>query len=116
MAGFFQPGGNGVFEAPRRAARVAVRMEASLREPSCSKFDVLVSDLSTDGFRCETHYRVALNSIVWLSIPGLAPLESRVVWANGSAYGCAFTHPLHVAVMDHVARLHAQPERSTPLR
>lgn len=108
MAGFYQTGDDFAVEAPRRAERVTVRMQASLREPSFSKFDVLVSDLSTDGFRCETHYRVALESIVWLTIPGLAPLESRVVWASGQAYGCAFTQPLHVAVLEHVARMHPQ--------
>lgn len=107
MASFYQGPVAAAFEAPRRAERVAVRMEASLRQPNFSKFDVLVSDLSTDGFRCETHFRVSPNTIVWLTIPGLAPLESRVVWANGNAYGCSFIHPLHVAVMEHVARRHA---------
>lgn len=106
MASFYQTGDDFEVDAPRRAERVSVRMQASLREQSFSKFDVLVSDLSTDGFRCETHYRVAPNAIVWLTIPGLAPLESRVVWSNGKAYGCAFTQPLHVAVMEHVARMH----------
>jgi hypothetical protein len=106
MAYFRQATAGTAIEAPRRAERIAVRMEASLRQPSFSKFDVLVSDLSTDGFKCETHYRVSPNATVWLTIPGLAPLESRVVWANGNAYGCSFTQPLHVAVMEHVARLH----------
>ena len=113
MAGFYQTGDDFALDAPRRAERVAVRMQASLREQSFSKFDVLVSDLSTDGFRCETHYRVSANSIVWLTIPGLSPLESRVVWVNGKAYGCAFTQPLHVAVLEHVARMYPQaPARS----
>lgn len=93
-------------EASRRSERLSVRMTASLREQSFSKFDVEVSDLSIDGFRCETHYRLIPDSIVWLTIPGFAPLESRVVWAGRNAYGCAFTQPLHVAVMEHVARLH----------
>lgn len=96
-------------EASRRSERLSVRMTASLREQSFSKFDVLVSDLSMDGFRCETHYRLQPDAIVWLTIPGFAPLESRVVWANRNSYGCAFTQPLHVAVLEHVARLH--PDR-----
>ena len=93
-------------EASRRSERRSIRMTASLREQNFSKFDVLVSDLSIDGFRCETHYRLVPDSIVWLTIPGFAPLESRVVWAGRHDYGCAFTHPLHVAVMEHVARMH----------
>ena len=44
MASFLQTGDDFAVEAPRRAERVAVRMQASLREPSFSKFDVLVSD------------------------------------------------------------------------
>lgn len=106
MSGAFQNIEDVAGEASRRAPRIAVRFQASLREQSFSKFDVLVSDLSTDGFRCETHYRLVPNSIVWLTIPGFSPLESNVVWANGSAYGCAFMQPLHVAVMDHVARIY----------
>lgn len=98
-------------EASRRAKRLSVRMTASLREQSFSKFNVEVSDLSTDGFRCETHYRLTPNAIVWLTIPGFAPLESRVVWANHNSYGCAFMQPLHVAVMDHVARMHPASQR-----
>lgn len=109
MASFYQTGEDVALEAPRRAERIAVRMQASLREPSFSKFDVMVSDLSTDGFRCETHYRITPGTVVWLTIPGLSALESRVVWANGKAYGCAFTQPLHVAVMEHVARMHPAP-------
>ena len=64
MAGFNQTGDDFAVDAPRRAERVAVRMQASLREQSFSKFDVLVSDLSTDGFRCETHYPAVEHSSV----------------------------------------------------
>ena len=108
MAGFNQTGDDFALEAPRRAERVPVRMQASLREQSYSKFDVLVSDLSTDGFRCETHYRVSPNALVWITLPGLSPLESRVVWAKGKSYGCIFARPLHIAVLEHMARRHLQ--------
>lgn len=111
MATRFQSAEDVAGEATRRSARVAVRMMASLREQNFSKFDVEVSDLSMDGFRCETHYRLLPDAIVWLTIPGFSPLESRVVWSNRNSYGCAFTQPLHIAVLDHVARMHPAPPR-----
>ena len=32
-------------------------------------------------------------------------LEARVAWRDGHRYGCAFVHPLHPAVFDHIVAL-----------
>jgi hypothetical protein len=98
-------------EDARRDARVPVRMQASLREQSHTKFDVWISDLSAAGFRCESSSWLKPDTIVWLTIPGFAPIESVVVWRNGHISGCRFTTPLHVAVLEHVARLHPHQVR-----
>ena len=90
----------------RYATRLDVRLNAALRElGSSQRFTVDVIDLSLTGFRCETSFNLRVGQAVSVTIPGLAPLEATVAWADGFRYGCAFERALHVAVFDHfVAR------------
>jgi hypothetical protein len=88
----------------RRGLRLDVRLAAGLREPGSSqRFDVDVLDLSIVGFRCETSFTLTPGSAVFVTIPGLGPLECSVAWRAGYVYGCAFDRPLHNAVFDHIA-------------
>ena len=88
----------------RRTERYDLAFRASLRERGASRFTVTVRDLSVTGYKCESSFPLAVGSRVWLTIPGLAPLESIVVWKSEFHYGCAFGAPIHVAVLDHIAR------------
>jgi hypothetical protein len=93
----------------RRAERLGVQMKAALRASGWGKFDVNVSDMSVVGFRFDTASNLNVGERVWLSIPGLAALESLVVWRSRHHYGCEFVIPLHVAVLDHVVRQFRKP-------
>jgi hypothetical protein len=86
----------------RGAKRLDVVFRAGLRERGTTRFDIKVVDLSITGFRCETSCTLVPGSSIWLTIPGLAPLEARVAWRDKFRYGCAFAHPLHIAVFDHI--------------
>lgn len=87
----------------RRALRLDVRLAAGLREPGSSqRFDVDVIDLSMVGFRCETSFTLTPGSAVFVTIPGLGPLECTVAWRRGYVYGCEFDRSLHNAVFDHI--------------
>lgn len=87
----------------RRALRLDVRLAAGLREPGTSqRFDVDVIDLSIVGFRCETSFTLVPGNAVFVSIPGLGPLECVVAWRRAYIYGCEFDRPLHNAVFDHI--------------
>jgi hypothetical protein len=89
----------------RFATRLDVCLEAKLREVgSSSRFKIAIEDLSLTGFRATTSFRLAEGQTVVVTIPTLAPLEARVAWAKGYAYGCAFDRALHVAVFDHLVR------------
>lgn len=90
----------------RRAERLDVRLKASLRETGLTKFDVSVIDLSVSGFRFETSYNLYPETRVWLTIPGMAGLESIVAWRDHYRYGCRFVSLLHVAVFDHIMSHH----------
>lgn len=87
----------------RYAARLDVKLSATLREMGSSKrFDVQVEDLSLTGFRCTTTFRLNPGQVVAITIPSLASLEARVAWAEGYLYGCSFERALHVAVFDNL--------------
>ncbi|MDP1028049.1 pilus assembly protein PilZ [Sphingomonas sp. KR1UV-12] len=86
----------------RDTARRSVRMHAHLRDRGQTRFDIDVSDLSTTGFRAATAFTLYPGTIVWLTLPGLAPIEAVVAWHDRYHYGCTFARPLHPAVFDHI--------------
>jgi hypothetical protein len=93
------PGGEG-----RRAARKDVVFGAGLRQRGAHAVTIQIVDLSTDGFRAATHLELFPGSDVWLKLPGLESLHSRVVWMHGHMLGCQFVRPLHPAVLDMIVR------------
>lgn len=88
----------------RRAIRLDVTMKACLREPQSSRFDVDIFDLSVKGCRLGTSALLRPGSRIYITVPGIVPLEAAVAWREGHSYGCAFVQPLHAAVLDHIAR------------
>jgi hypothetical protein len=88
----------------RRAARSEVVLGAGLRQRGAHAVTVQVLDLSVTGFRAATHLELNPGSDIWLKLPGLESLHSRVVWAQGHLLGCEFLRPLHPAVLDMVVR------------
>lgn len=89
----------------RRALRKSVKMRAHLRDRGQTRFEIDVVDLSQSGFRAETSFTLWPGTVVWLTLPGLAPLEAVVAWRDKFKYGCAFAKPLHPAVFDHIVAL-----------
>ena len=91
-------------EEGRRAARAEVVLGAGLRQRGAHAVTVQVVDLSITGFRCATHLELMPGSDIWLKLPGLESLHSRVVWMRGHWLGCEFVRPLHPAVLDMIVR------------
>jgi hypothetical protein len=89
---------------PRRSERIAVEVEAGLRQRGASGVSIRVLDLSPEGFRATTHLELSQGSDVWLRLPGLEPCHATVAWAKGHFIGCAFQRPLHPAVVDMIVR------------
>lgn len=89
----------------RRALRKAVKVRAHLRDRGQTRFEIDVVDLSQSGFRAQTSFTLWPGTVVWLTLPGLAPLEAVVAWRDRSTYGCAFAKPLHPAVFEHIVGL-----------
>ena len=85
----------------RGALRKSVKMQARIRERG-TPFDIDVVDLSPTGFRGETIYNLPIDARIFVTLPGLSPLEAKVVWRDSAFVGCAFAAPLHPAVFDHI--------------
>lgn len=92
-------------EEHRHSLRRAVKMKAHLRDRGNTRFEIDVVDLSATGFRAQTSFTLWPGTTVWLTLPGLAALEAVVAWRDKVRYGCAFSKPLHPAVLEHIVAL-----------
>ena len=61
---------------------------------------VEVLDVSVLGAKVECHDILRCGDVIWLTLPGLSPLEAVVAWAEGFTFGCRFVRPLYAAVFD----------------
>jgi hypothetical protein len=102
----------------RARSRLAVHLEASLRQRGSSRSPVRILDLSTHGCRLELITSVGSESCVWLYLPGLSAQFCRVAWSHDSFAGLQFSAPLHQSVVDQliVANRLLDPAEITQLR
>jgi hypothetical protein len=91
-------------EDGRRAERKEVLLGAGLRQRGAHSVTVQIIDLSVTGFRAATHLQLFEGQDIWVKLPGLESIHSRVVWMKGHMMGAEFARPLHPAVLAMVAR------------
>jgi len=89
----------------RRAPRADVRFTATLRRRAGRAGDVTIVNISTIGFRAETASVFHAGTQLWLKLPGLDAILTRVAWTNNVHIGCEFLQPLHIAVFDRVVAI-----------
>lgn len=92
------------FSDHRKTQRRDVALGAGLRQRGASGVTVQVLDLSITGFRAVTHLELEPGTDLWLKLPGLESLHSRVAWMRGQMIGAEFVRPLHPAVLDMIIR------------
>lgn len=88
----------------RKSSRVPVQSVGAMRKPGGSPVKVQILDLSTHGFRVETHLHLSVGDGVWVRLPGLESKSAKVVWQRQAQHGCAFNEPLHTAVLTMIAK------------
>jgi len=74
----------------RSAHRVRLTIPATIRPAGAKKFQTVVRDLSLSGFSATAISRIPVKTACWLTLPGLDPLQARVVWWEHGIVGCAF--------------------------
>lgn len=85
---------------PRKAERVGVSAEISLRRSGRLNYRVALADVSRFGCKCEFVDRPAVHEDVWVKFDGLAAIAAIVCWIEGSGVGMMFKNPLHPAVFE----------------
>ncbi len=90
-------------EPARRAARrIDVAMYCEVRQGMRPWARLRVDDLSAQGFRLHRLAEPVPYQPVRIRIPGLHILSACICWQRGKISGCAFTAPLHEAVLAHI--------------
>jgi hypothetical protein len=91
---------------PRRADRIALDAEVTLRRSGQHQYRVRVYDASPLGCRIEFVERPALEERVWIKFDGLDAIEALVCWIDGFVVGVEFARAFYPSVFDAlVARL-----------
>ena len=88
----------------RKAERVPLTISAGLRQRGAATVTVRILDLSTHGFRIDTHLSMQVGTQIWLRLPGLESAPAHVAWVQGHSAGCAFDRPLHPAVLEMLVK------------
>ncbi|WP_114228255.1 MULTISPECIES: PilZ domain-containing protein [Sphingomonas] len=94
---------------PRKAERVAVFGEASLRRAGRLTYRVKSFDVTRFGCRCEFVERPSIRESVWIKFDGLQSLESTVCWVENVELGLHFRNEMHPAVFDLLVAQLSQP-------
>jgi hypothetical protein len=84
----------------RRASRESVVIAAELHMLAPFPLPVVVTDLSSGGFRVPMRERVRPGTRVELHLNGLAPLEAFIAWQADGAVGFRFGTDLHPALLE----------------
>ena len=85
---------------PRKADRIHVSGEMSLRRSGRLSFRVAVADVSRFGCKCEFVERPTMYEHVMIKFDGLEMIPAVVCWVEESSLGLMFQKPLHPAVFD----------------
>ncbi len=100
MSGIGSPPPSG--QDSRKSRREAINARARFREVGANPYEVEIEDLSATGFRMASYARPRVGTRIWVTLPGLQPLEAVVRRSEGNYHGCEFINPLHPSVAEHL--------------
>jgi hypothetical protein len=78
----------------RRAARIALQVEATMRNLNDERFPIRIIDISPYGCRIEGALMPSPSPYVWLDLGALGAQKMRVVWYGETFAGLEFARPL----------------------
>lgn len=85
----------------RRADRRTFFAEIHFRK-GVKRAMVKLRDISELGARVDGVFLVHENDFFYLTLPGLASIEARVVWVDRFEFGCEFIQPLSPVILDSI--------------
>jgi hypothetical protein len=84
----------------RRAPRLAVELEAKMRELGAGGVEAKVLNISERGFMAIAEGHFEVGSRVWLMLPGRGRANAVVKWTAGDKIGAEFAQPLSLEELD----------------
>jgi hypothetical protein len=78
----------------QREPRIALRCQAVLVEEDGCALDVVITDVSREGFKLESHSELEVGSDVWLHMPKSTPVRGSIRWTCGHEAGGVFLEPV----------------------
>jgi hypothetical protein len=80
----------------RRSARVAVELDARVRELGSEGSEARLINISDSGFMAESNGDFEVGSRVWLMLPGRDRASAIVRWTAGNRLGAEFSEPVSI--------------------
>jgi hypothetical protein len=78
----------------KRDPRIAVRCEAVLIEGDGCTLDVVITDVSRDGFKLESRSELEVGAEIMLLVTKMAPVKALIRWTRGHEAGGVFLEPV----------------------
>lgn len=95
--------------AMRRERRLGLVLPARCRSRSGFVDRVVITDISTGGYRIESFALTLREGDLVVISPGVIEGQcGKVTWTKGHKAGIAFLQPLYAPVVEHLHRHHAQ--------
>lgn len=86
--------------------RAPIDISVDFRRAGRTPFKVRLVDLSRTGCHVETVSKVPSGDHIWITLPGLAPLQGIVRWSNASGFGVQWEAPMHESIFDYFLQRH----------
>ena len=80
----------------RRERRVLLNRDAILTEHDGYTVDVVIVDVSKDGFRLRSVTELEIGSKVFLQMEDVAPVRCQIRWSCGHEAGGIFLDPIAI--------------------
>jgi hypothetical protein len=87
----------------RRWPRLALQSDIGFRRRREAHYTITMHDLTPHGCRIAAPERIDPGDLVWVQLPSLESLASRVRWTGAWQSGVEFDRPMHAAVFDMIA-------------
>ncbi|MFC4255537.1 PilZ domain-containing protein [Altererythrobacter xixiisoli] len=92
----------------RSAVRGRIAIPAELRASGTRRFHTIVSDLSLSGFCASSVQILHPGTVCWLTLPGMGPMQSEIIWWEDNRCGGAFDRLLSPFVLESLFARHAR--------
>jgi hypothetical protein len=97
----------------RQAERFSASKDAEIEAIGDDVYPAMLLDVSQRGFRVMVDGHLSVESLIRLKVGDFPALMARVVWINGTVYGCEFTEGISRAAIVAILRRQLSDQRAS---